>query len=72
MPNKLPGVAALVQAENEGRIKSPDDLGRMAESYEDPQTVLDDIRRARNRLAPWVLALGLGVLAGVLIALLTV
>lgn len=67
MPNKLPGFAALVQAENEGRIKSPDDLGRMAESYEDPQTVLDDIRRARNRLAVLaaiLLAVLLGLLGG--------
>ena len=50
MPNKLPGFAALVQAENEGRIKSPDDLGRMAESCEDPQIVLDDIRRIDRAL----------------------
>lgn len=34
MSNKLPGLAALVQAENDGRIKSPDDLGRRAQHFE--------------------------------------
>ena len=54
---------------NQGR-ECPSQLGRMAEAYGDMHDRIDEARRARNRLAPWVLALGLGVILGLAIALL--
>ena len=76
--NRLPGFAALVMADKpRPQIGAdamdppcPSSLGRNAQHFEAMNDRADDYRRARNRLAPWVLALGMGVILGLAIALL--
>lgn len=76
--NRLPGFAALVMADKpRPQIDAeameqpcPSQLGWMAEAYGDMHARIDETRRARNRLAQLVIALGLGIILGLAVALL--